>query len=77
MPVAPEKEADRVAPVSLVSLAEPVVTTAVAVAVWPPEVPPPDSLHSQSISIAQMYPALLFVVALITMTPVVPLDAGV
>lgn len=45
MPVAPEKEADRVAPVSLVSLAEPVVTTAVAVAVWPPEVPPPDSLH--------------------------------
>ena len=41
-PVAPEKEPDRVAPVALTFVVEPVVTVAVAVAVWPPEVPPPD-----------------------------------
>ena len=44
VPVAPVKEADRVAPVALLSGLEPVVT--VAVAVWPPGVPPPDCSHS-------------------------------
>ena len=44
VPVAPSKEADRVAPVALTFDVEPVVTFAVAV--WPPEVPPPDSPHS-------------------------------
>ena len=39
-PLSPENEADRVAPVALVSEIEPVVT--LTVAVWPPEVPPPD-----------------------------------
>jgi hypothetical protein len=44
VPVAPSKEADRVAPVALICEDEPVVT--VAVACEPPEVPPPDPLHS-------------------------------
>ena len=38
----PVNEADRVAPVALTLLAEPVVT----VPVWAPEVPPPDPLQS-------------------------------
>ena len=42
VPLAPVNEADRVAPVALTSLAEPVVTVAFA----PPEVPPPDWFHS-------------------------------
>ena len=44
VPVAPVKEAGRVAPVALLSLTAPVVT--LAVAVKPPEVPPPDCSHS-------------------------------
>jgi len=43
-PVAPEKEPRRVAPPELKLFVEPEVT--VAVAVEPPEVPPPDPLHS-------------------------------
>ena len=43
--LAPEYEPDRVAPVWLTLVAELLVLT-VAVAVWPPEVPPPVSLHN-------------------------------
>ena len=43
VPVAPSNEADRVAPVALTFEVEPVVT--LAVAVWPPEVPPPDGVQ--------------------------------
>ena len=43
VPVAPSNEADRVAPVALTFDVEPLVT--VAVAVGPPEVPPPDGVQ--------------------------------
>ncbi len=49
VPVAPSKEADRVAPVALRLELEPVVT--VAVAAWPPEVPPPDGSHFLKVTV--------------------------
>ena len=65
VPVAPVKEADRVAPVALLLELEPVVT--VAVAVWPPEPPVPDSphLYVTTISVIRTCPPLALNVTLL------------